>query len=118
MAQAHKWGAGANPGFGSGGPAEFCPQGGSEPAICQNRGFPLKLRQNCMLLKKSWGQGGPGPRPPVSATGPVTPFQIGKMCNKILIALFSVSHFSVIFSLVSTKGAAEWSQTIQNIFCC
>ena len=32
-------------------------------------GFSLKLPENCMILKKSWGQGGP----PGSATGLFSP---------------------------------------------
>ncbi len=44
-------------------------QGGPEPKICKKRGFPLKLPENCMILKKYWGQGGQGSRvPPGSAS--------------------------------------------------
>ncbi len=56
-----------------GGPVEFWPQGGP---WAQNlliiRGFPLKLPENCKILKKSWGQGG-WPGPPGSVSGQ-TPF--------------------------------------------
>ena len=44
--------------FGQGGPAEFWPQGDLEPKICS------KLPKNCMVLKKKWGQVGPGPQAP------------------------------------------------------
>ena len=53
------------------GPAEFGPQGGPWAQHLLKTGvFPLKLSENCVILKKSWGQGGPGsPGPPGSATG-------------------------------------------------
>ncbi len=38
--------------------------GAMNPKFAWNRGFPLKLPENCMILKKSWGQGGPGPPGP------------------------------------------------------
>ncbi len=43
--------SGADPGFWSGGPAEFFPGGrGLSPKFAQNRGFPLELPENCMIL--------------------------------------------------------------------
>ena len=45
---------GADPGFWSGGSRVLTP-GGPEPKICS------KLPENCMILKKSWGQGEPAP---------------------------------------------------------
>ncbi len=42
----------ADPGFWSGGPS-FDPRGALSPKVAQNRGFPLKLPENCMILKKS-----------------------------------------------------------------
>ncbi len=43
----------------------FDPKGGPEPKHLLKIGvFPLKLPQNCMILKKSWGLGGLDPRPP------------------------------------------------------
>ena len=46
------------------------PKGGAlSPQFAANMGFPLKLPQNCMILKTSWGQGGRAPGPPGSATG-------------------------------------------------
>ncbi len=50
----------------------FDPKGGGalSPKLLKIGGFPLKLPENCMILKKSWGQGGLGPQgPPGSATG-------------------------------------------------
>ncbi len=52
---------GADPGFWSGGQWSFDQKGGLSPKFAQNRAFPLKLPKNCMILKKSWGQGGLGP---------------------------------------------------------
>ncbi len=45
------------------GPSRVLTKGGGalSPNIAQNRGFPLKFPENCMILKKSWGQGGLGP---------------------------------------------------------
>ena len=43
------------------GPVKFGPQGGAlNPNWLKIGLFPLKLPENCMILKKSWGQGGPG----------------------------------------------------------
>ncbi len=55
-------GTGADPGFWSGGPVEFWPQLGLSPKFAQNRGFSLKLPENCMILilGAMWG-GGVGP---------------------------------------------------------
>ena len=48
--------------FGHGGPAEFWPQEGAlSPKFAQNRGFPLKLPENCMILNKSLGARAPPP---------------------------------------------------------
>ena len=53
---------GVDPGFWSGAPSKVLTlRGALSPKFAQNRGFPLKLPENCMVLKKSWGQGGPGP---------------------------------------------------------
>ena len=60
--------SGMDPGFWSGGQQSFDPKGGPEPKIAKNRGFPSKLPENCMILEKSWGQGGPWIAPG-SATG-------------------------------------------------
>ncbi len=50
----------------SGQPSSLEPKGGDpEPNICSKLGFSLKLPENCMILKKSWGQGGPGPQGPL-----------------------------------------------------
>ncbi len=51
------------------GPVEFWPQGGGPWALnlLKIGVLPSKLPENCMFLKKSWGQGGSGP--PRSATG-------------------------------------------------
>ncbi len=49
------------------------PRGGAlSPKYARNKGFPLKLPENCMILKISWGQGcGPGPPgPPGPLLGP------------------------------------------------
>ena len=61
--------AGADPGFWSGGPAEFWPQEGGPWAqnLLKIGVFPLKLLENCMIFDKSWGQGGRAPSPPGSA---------------------------------------------------
>ena len=60
---------GADPGFGQGGLAEFGPQGGWAQNLLKIGGFPSKLPENCMILKKYWGQGGeagpPGPLDPL-----------------------------------------------------
>ncbi len=41
-------------------------RGGPEPNNLLKIGdFPLKLPENCMILKKSWGQGGAAPRAPL-----------------------------------------------------
>ena len=45
----------ADPGFWSGGASGVLTQ------FAQHWGFPLKLPENCMIKKKSWGQGGTGP---------------------------------------------------------
>ena len=52
--------------FGQGGPSRvLTPRGGAlSLKFAQNRVFPLKFSENCMILKKSWGQGGPGPQGP------------------------------------------------------
>ena len=49
-----------------GGPAEFWPQVGALPKIWWKIRvfFPLKLPENRMDFKKSWGQGGRAPRAP------------------------------------------------------
>ena len=40
------------------------------PKFAQNRGFPLKLPENCMILKKSWAASGLSSQgPPHSASG-------------------------------------------------
>ena len=59
---------GVDPGFWSGGASGvLTPRGGLSPNLLKIGVFPLKLPENCM--KKSWGQGGPGPQgPPGSAT--------------------------------------------------
>ncbi len=48
----------------------FDPKGGGlSLKFSPNRGFPWKLPENYMILKKCWGQGGPGPKgPPGSAS--------------------------------------------------
>ena len=52
------WSRGAN-GF-------LTPGGGVNPKFAQNRGFPLKLPENFMILKnKSWAKGGSGPQAPM-----------------------------------------------------
>ena len=55
--------------FGQGRPSGVLTQGGGvalSPKFAQNRGFPLKLLENCMILKKSWGPGGArAPRAPL-----------------------------------------------------
>ncbi len=46
--------------FGQGGASRvLTPKGALKPKFAENRGFPLKLPENCMILKKYWGQGGP-----------------------------------------------------------
>ncbi len=50
------------------GQRSFGPRGGAlSSKFAQNRGFPLKLPENCMILKKSWmqGGGGSGPKAPL-----------------------------------------------------
>ncbi len=50
--------SGAVPGFWSGGPSGvLTPREAMSPKFTQNRVFPLKLPENCMILNKSWGQG-------------------------------------------------------------
>ena len=44
--------------FGQEDPAEFDPRGPWAQNVLKIEGFPLKLPENCMILKKSWGQGG------------------------------------------------------------
>ncbi len=55
---------GADPGIWSGGgPVEFW-RGGAWAQNLRKIGFlPIKLPEKCMILKKSWGQGGRAPRP-------------------------------------------------------
>ncbi len=49
-----------------GGQWSFDPKGGPWANNLLKIGvFPLKLPENCMILKKSWGQGGPGPLDPL-----------------------------------------------------
>ena len=50
-----RWKPGADPGFWSGGPAEFWPQGRGPWAqnLLKIRGFPSKWPQNCMIIKHS-----------------------------------------------------------------
>ena len=44
----------------------FGPKGGAlSPKFAQIGGFPLTLPENCMIFKKSWGQGGLGPQAPL-----------------------------------------------------
>ena len=58
--------AGADPGFWSGGQQSFDPKGWPwAQTLLKIGGFPLKLPENCMIKKKSWGQGGPGPQGPL-----------------------------------------------------
>ena len=61
---------GADPGFWSGVPSRvLTPEGALSLKFAQNRGFPLKLSKNCMILNKSWGQGEDRvPSPPGSAS--------------------------------------------------
>ncbi len=62
----------------SGAQWSFDPKGALSQKFSQNRGFSLKITENCMILNKSWGQGGP-----VSATGSVCVqvcFQTGTHC--------------------------------------
>ncbi len=48
------------------GPAEFWLQGGPwAQHFLKIGGFPKKLCENCMILEKSWGQGGPRPSGPL-----------------------------------------------------
>ena len=60
---------GVDPGFWSRGAwCSFDPTGGPEPKICSKQGFsPKKSPENCMMLNKSWGQGGQAPGAPGSA---------------------------------------------------
>ncbi len=56
---------GADPGFWSEGSQQrFDPKGGPEKKKCENKGFPLKLPENCMILKKSGARGAQAPRAP------------------------------------------------------
>ena len=51
--------------FGEGAQRSFDPKGGLSLNFAQNRGFPLKFLENCMILG---ARGGPGPKgPPGSA---------------------------------------------------
>ncbi len=57
--------SGVDLGFWSGGPSRVLTPGYiASPKCAENRGFPWKLPENCMILTKSWGQGGPAPRAP------------------------------------------------------
>ena len=47
--------------FGQGGPTEFGPQGPWAQNLLKIGVSPLKLPENCMIMKKSWGQGGRAP---------------------------------------------------------
>ncbi len=70
--------AGADPGYGSGGQKSFDPPlGALSPKFAQNRGFPLKLPENCMIIKTSWGQGGPGPQDPLDPPLGQIPVRLG-----------------------------------------
>ena len=54
-----EWGAGADPGFWSGGPSGvLTPRRALSPKCAQNRFFPLKLPENCMIKKNLGAKGG------------------------------------------------------------
>ena len=87
---------GADPGFWSGGPRRvLTPRGPWAHNLLKIRVFPLKLPENCMILKKSLGQRGPGPPgPPGSATGGsawVGRLTSGRLCFEV--RFFNSSHF-------------------------
>ncbi len=73
---------GVDPGFFSGWAQQsFDPKGGGWAQNLLKIGvFPLKLPENCMILKKSWGKGGPGPclDPPTESTLVLVQFSISK----------------------------------------
>ncbi len=50
--------AAVDPGFWWGAQRRFDPRGALSPQFAQNRGFPEKIPENCMILDKSWWQGG------------------------------------------------------------
>ncbi len=61
----------------------FDPKGRAlSPKFAQNMGFPLKLPENCMILNKSWGQGGPGPPGPRRSTAAYLGLGCHEMCMK------------------------------------
>ncbi len=51
----------ADPVFWSGGSSGVLTPGGPSPKFAQNGGFPIKLPENCMILKKILGARGAGP---------------------------------------------------------
>ena len=69
--------------FGRGGPGEFWPQGPWALNLLKIGFFPLKLPENCMNLKKSWGKGGGPPGPSL---------------DSLLLFTFSLFCFSVFAS--------------------
>ncbi len=61
-----EWGAGADPGFWSGGPSGvLTPRRALSPKCAQNRFFPLKLPENCMIKKNLGAKGGGRVVPPL-----------------------------------------------------
>ncbi len=68
--------------FDQGGRAEFWPQGGPlSPQFAQNRGFTLKLPDNCMILKNLGDKGVRAPRTPLDPL-----VEVDKGCGQVLRA--------------------------------
>ena len=93
------------------GPEELWPQGGLWAQTLLKKGFfPLKLPENCMILKKSWGQGGPGPpAPPGSATKfSFVPVILGNLALNWRFVMYHGGHSTG--TVVDFSQAKLWPQ--------
>ena len=77
------------------GQKSFDPRGALTPKFAQNRGFPLKLPENCIILKKIWGVRGQAPRAPWRAKANTCGWQLIRthlIWNWVLSEVFPKPH--------------------------
>ncbi len=88
------------------------------PKFAQNRGFPLKLPENCMIWKK-WGQGAQGPLDPlVLLSWILFPFSTSK-CGKNCFLLkknkaTEAGYIGKIHMIIASKAIIPISQNCTN----
>ncbi len=70
------------------GPVEFWLKGAWAQTLLNIGVFPLQLPQNCMILEKSWGQGGPGP-PGSTCGGPLPQHLVFHPASEYILGPFS-----------------------------